>query len=97
MTVCLAHLMSQTVEFRAELLECLLAIKIDIETCEQCGGTVKVINCIEDPYMALYGRLRFGKGYMGETQRGFGCTHIFCLELQTERLRALMEYARPGR
>jgi len=23
--------------------------KIDIETCEQCGGTVKVIACIEDP------------------------------------------------
>jgi hypothetical protein len=23
--------------------------KIDIETCDQCGGTVKVIACIEDP------------------------------------------------
>ncbi len=23
--------------------------KIDIETCEQCGGTVKVIACIEEP------------------------------------------------
>jgi len=44
--------------------------------------------------MDLYGRLRFGKGYLGETQRGFGCTLIFGLELQTERLRALMEYAK---
>jgi hypothetical protein len=23
--------------------------KIDIETCDRCGGTVKVIACIEDP------------------------------------------------
>jgi len=23
--------------------------KIDIETCDQCAGTVKVIACIEDP------------------------------------------------
>jgi hypothetical protein len=23
--------------------------EIDIETCDQCGGTVKVIACIEDP------------------------------------------------
>jgi hypothetical protein len=23
--------------------------KIDIETCSKCGGTVKVIACIEDP------------------------------------------------
>jgi len=25
--------------------------KIDIETCDQCGGTVKVIACIEDPVL----------------------------------------------
>ena len=28
---------------------CLLSFNIDIETCSECGGDVKVIACIEDP------------------------------------------------
>jgi hypothetical protein len=45
---------------------------IDIQTCPQCGGTLRVIACIEDPPLIakILGHVRRREALIGRTGRG---------------------------